>query len=638
MLERLLLDEVLEVLAEHLDRLVTCVRERHLARAVRRQDDILRRPERVALRNRLLGHDVERRAREMPRIERLDERRLVDRIAAADIDDERIFRQHGQALARDHVRRLLRARQAENEDVRLWQVRLELLLLDDRVVDRTALAARAADADDGRRLERLDALRIARADIARADNRHAAALNGAQRQIVLPLVAADEFRILRVAAHEHQRHHDEMLRNRHAVRARRIRQQAAVRQHARLQHRINASRHTAEPLEVRRRLRELRAATRRRRIDDVDIREVRQRLVIRLIICDLHAVLCSRSRYLLTMRIVHKGIHNSDLHEKSPFLSSSFKLPVFYVTFLEFAKTLQKPFPKSKKMLQSYSRTKKISPEKGCLLYLSSGCAAFVVGLAAAPDFLCIDCIEEQSRLQSDLREVCAERADRVVAHHHLDRQDRPVDKVRDVDEDPERPVLVVLEHVEDLRDKADDKVDRVEVRQLTADTREHPPADGPSEKRAEEHFLARARLERMRLLLASPEVPANRLRDDVDDVHRKRAVRMADPRNVRHRHALDKAKDKGNLAPLHAVDEANDTRDARDHADWTVWHDGKDRELQENQDAHVDDLKALPVREELAVEPIVFRHVISPFPCPTGYSAPSAVSRARPVPRGPRC
>lgn len=289
-------------------------------------------------------------------------------------------------------------------------------------------------------------------------------------------------------------------------------------------------------------------------------------------------------------------------------------------------------------MLQSYSRTKKTSPEKGCLLYLSSGCAAFVVGLAAAPDFLCIDRVKEQSCLQSDLREVCAERADRVVAHHHLDRQDRPVDEVRDVDEDPERPVLVVLEHVEDLCDKADDKVDRVEVRQLTADTREHPPADGPGEKRAEEHFLARARLERMRLLLASPEVPANRLRDDVDDVHRKRAVRMADPRDVRHRHALNKAKDKRNLAPFHAVDEADDTCDARDHTDRAVRHDGKDRELQENQDSHVDDLKALPVREELAVEPIVFRHVISPFPCPTGYSAPSAASRARPAPRGPHC
>lgn len=355
MLERLLLDEVLEVLAKHLDRLVTRVRERHLARAVRRQDDVLRRPERVALRNRLLGHDVERRAREMPRIERLDERRLVDRIAAADIDDECIFRQHGQALARDHVRRLLRARQAENEDVRLWQVRLELLLLDDRVVDRAALAARAADADDGRRLERLDALRIARADIARADNRHAATLNGTQRQVVLPLVTADEFRILRIAAQEHQRHHDEVLRNRHAVRARRIRQQAAVRQHARLQHRVNASRHAAEPLEMRRRLRELRAATRRRRIDDVDIREVRQRLVIRLVVRNFHAVLCRRSRYLLTMRIVHERIDDRNLHENRPFLSLSLKIQISYTIFLKFAKTLQKPFLSSKKMLQGYS-------------------------------------------------------------------------------------------------------------------------------------------------------------------------------------------------------------------------------------------------------------------------------------------
>ena len=289
-------------------------------------------------------------------------------------------------------------------------------------------------------------------------------------------------------------------------------------------------------------------------------------------------------------------------------------------------------------MLQSYNRTKRHSQRKDAFYTYPSGRAAFVVGLATAPNLLCINRIEKQSCLQSDLREVRTERANRVVAHHHLDRQDRPVDEVRDVDENPERPVLVVLEHVEDLRDEADDEVDRVEVRQLAADTREHPPADGPGEERAEEHLLARARLERMRLLLASPEVPANRLRDDVDDVHCKRAVRMADPRDVRHRHTLDEAEDERDFAPLHAVDEADDTGDARDHADRAVRHDGKDRELQENQDGHVDDLKALPVREELAVEPIVFRHVISPFPCPTGYSAPSAASRARPAPRGQHC
>ena len=68
--------------------------------------------------------------------------------------------------------------------------------------------------------------------------------------------------------------------------------------------------------------------------------------------------------------------------------------------------------------------------------------AAFIVGFAAVPDFLRVDGVKEKCRLQSDLREVRAERADRVVAHHHLDRQDRPVDEVRDVDEDPERYML----------------------------------------------------------------------------------------------------------------------------------------------------------------------------------------------------
>ena len=87
---------------------------------------------------------------------------------------------------------------------------------------------------------------------------------------------------------------------------------------------------------------------------------------------------------------------------------------------------------------------------------------AFIVGFAARPHFGRVDGVEEQSGLEGDLREVRTEAADGVVARERLERQDAPVAEVRDVDEDPERPIFRVFADVEDLRDEADDEVDGV--------------------------------------------------------------------------------------------------------------------------------------------------------------------------------
>lgn len=321
MCQRLMLDEMNEVLAEHRHALVARVGQRHLARAVRRQYDVLGRPERIALGDGFLGHDIERRASELVAIERFDERRLIDGVATAHVDDEGILRQHGQALPGEEVRRLARARQAEHEDIRCRQVLREMRLVGHLVVDGAALVPAAVDADNACGLEGLDALGIARADIARPDDRHAAVLDGTQRQIVLPLVAADDFRILRIPAHEHQRHHDEMLRDCHAVGTGGIREQAALRQNARAQHGIDARRHTAEPLEMWRGLRELMPAARRRRIQDIDIRHLRQGFVLRREEFHFRIVLRRQCGNLLAMRFIHERINYSNrklFHMKGP--------------------------------------------------------------------------------------------------------------------------------------------------------------------------------------------------------------------------------------------------------------------------------------------------------------------------------
>jgi hypothetical protein len=140
---------------------------------VRRDDDVVELDQRPAVR--LLREDVERRSGQLAALQRLDERVLVDELAARGVDEARPV-DH----ARDHLRvddpaRLGTERQVERDELRVGERRLhrlgaldaelaEALLRDERVVRDHAhpepggaardLLADPAEAEDGERLVR----------------------------------------------------------------------------------------------------------------------------------------------------------------------------------------------------------------------------------------------------------------------------------------------------------------------------------------------------------------------------------------------------------------------------------------------------------------------------------------------------
>lgn len=105
---------------------------------------------------------------------------------------------------------------------------------------------------------------------------------------------------------------------------------------------------------------------------------------------------------------------------------------------------------------------------------------------------------------------------------------------------------------------------------------------------------------------VVSPHEPADGLRDDVEDVHRKRPIGVADPGDVGHRQALDDAEDEGNLAALHPVDQAKRSGHARKHADPTVGRDEIDSNLKQDENADVDNLEGFPFGKELIEPPVM--------------------------------
>ena len=78
-------------------------------------------------RQRLLGEDVERRAREPPGAQRLDERRLVDERAARGVDEQRAGPQQRQPRAVDQAARGVGDGQVEADDVGDLERRLDRL-------------------------------------------------------------------------------------------------------------------------------------------------------------------------------------------------------------------------------------------------------------------------------------------------------------------------------------------------------------------------------------------------------------------------------------------------------------------------------------------------------------------------------
>ena len=140
------------------------------ARRVRRQDDVRRLPQRMIGRQRLLRKDVERRAAEVAAVQRVDQGVGVDDLRAADVDDDRAFRQ----LRNLRSRRSSRAfpASAARRSTSTWlcaQELVELILAVDPldVADRSV--GRAPAQRDHAHAERFGALRDLGSDRADAD-------------------------------------------------------------------------------------------------------------------------------------------------------------------------------------------------------------------------------------------------------------------------------------------------------------------------------------------------------------------------------------------------------------------------------------------------------------------------------------
>ena len=84
---------------------------------MRRDDDVVELEQRARVR--LVGEDVERRARDLARAQSLDERRLVDELAARRVDDPNTVTHLGECSSSEGTARLLRERQVQCEELRL---------------------------------------------------------------------------------------------------------------------------------------------------------------------------------------------------------------------------------------------------------------------------------------------------------------------------------------------------------------------------------------------------------------------------------------------------------------------------------------------------------------------------------------
>ena len=92
---------------------------------MRRHDDVGEPEERARVR--LLREDVERGAGDLAALERLDERVLVDQLAAGDVDDPDAVLHPRELLAPDEAARLRRERRVEGDEVRVGDEVVERL-------------------------------------------------------------------------------------------------------------------------------------------------------------------------------------------------------------------------------------------------------------------------------------------------------------------------------------------------------------------------------------------------------------------------------------------------------------------------------------------------------------------------------
>ena len=208
---------VFQIVAEHLHALVAGVAERHVARDVRREQQIFRAAQRVVGGQRLRHDHVERRAGELPGVERVAERLLVDGGAPAHVHHNGVPGQQCNALPAEDAHGVRHRRQSHHQDLRLRQHLVQLLLGQHPVIGRVRVPAAAGHAADVPRSQGLGPPGEIGADVPGSQHRDAAAVNGPHRQLRHPFPPPDDVLELRHPPQQHQRYHEDVLADGEAV-------------------------------------------------------------------------------------------------------------------------------------------------------------------------------------------------------------------------------------------------------------------------------------------------------------------------------------------------------------------------------------------------------------------------------------
>ena len=214
-------------------------------------EQVLRRPGRVAGGDGLLLKHIQSRAGETVVVQGVQKGGLVDGAAAAHVDHIGGLRQQGEARRGEKPLRLTGGGQGQGQDIRIRQEGVQLVVGMDLVKGGVGGLFGAADTADGGSTHGLGAAGKLRADITGADDGDGAAHNGAHGEHPAPAAGGLVGAVGRGVAQEHQRDHDHVLGDGDTVGA------GGVGQHdlgrgiqAVVQISVHAGKAAAEPLEV----------------------------------------------------------------------------------------------------------------------------------------------------------------------------------------------------------------------------------------------------------------------------------------------------------------------------------------------------------------------------------------------------
>ena len=185
---------------------------------MRRQQEVFGVPQGMLRRQRLRAHHIQRRTGQPSGVQGLHQGVLIDGGAAAHVHHHRLLGQQGDAAAGEDALRLRRAGQGHSQNFRLRQHLIQLRRGIHGVVGIVHMAAAAGDTRHGLSPHGLHPAGKGRADVTGTQHRDAAAADGAHGGLlVAPIVAVHPLLHGGHLPQQHQRHHDHVLTDGHAV-------------------------------------------------------------------------------------------------------------------------------------------------------------------------------------------------------------------------------------------------------------------------------------------------------------------------------------------------------------------------------------------------------------------------------------